>query len=142
MGLRGSNNRRIVIAAVQERIERLLKQITLDIVANLRRAASEGGSPVDTGWLRANWIANIGEAPSGTVGTREQAQAGAVNNAAGEQAIAEVASSYKLERGPIFVSNNVPYVIYVNERGGKVAPKFFIQRAIKEAVDRARRGKL
>jgi hypothetical protein len=136
VGRRGS--RAFVIATIRAQAELLIKQIVLDIVANLRRAASEGGSPVDTGWLRANWVASIGEPFDGTVGTREQAEQGNVDNARSEQSTQEFFTNYGLNDGSGYVSNNVPYVLIRNERGGKVAQKFFVQRAIKEAVDRAR----
>lgn len=136
MGRRGTAA--FVTATLKAQTELLIKQIVLDIVANLRRAAAEGGSPVDTGWLRANWIASIGSPNEGTVGTKEQAEQGNVNNAAGSTAASDFFNNYKLESGTGYVSNNVPYVLLRNERGGKVAQRFFVQRAIKEAVDRAR----
>lgn len=137
MGRRGTAA--FVTATLKAQTELLIKQIVLDIVANLRRAASEGGSPVDTGWLRANWVASIGQPFQGTVGTREQAEQGNVNNAAGSSSASDFFTNYTLSSGNGYVSNNVPYTLLRNERGGKVAQKFFIQRAIKEAVDRARK---
>lgn len=125
---------RVVVTALEGAVERIIRKLTLDIVANLVRAPSEGGTPVDTGWARANWVPRIGEPFRGTAGTREQAEAGSVSLAEQGAGIASVASSYKLEKGRVYISNNVPYILPLNEGSSQQAPAGFVQAAVTKAV--------
>ena len=110
-------------------VNRLMKKITLDIAANLVRAPGEGGTPVDTGWARSNWIPNIGTPVTSPVGSKE-----AVSSAAQTRGLGAVLT-YKFSSGqPLFVSNNVPYILVLNEGSSKQAPAGFVQAAIAEAV--------
>lgn len=124
---------RVVVNSLEEFINQLIKKITLDIVANLKRAAPEGGTPVDTGWARANWIPNIGSPREAPAGTRPELPNSASNSEqqAGE---ARVAASYRFDQGPIHITNNVPYIVYLNEGSSQQAPAGFVQRAIMKAV--------
>lgn len=105
--------------------EQIIKKVALDIVANLVKAASEGGTPVDTGWARANWLVNIGTPFLAPIGTRESVpQAGT--------GVASIAT-YKLGP-PVFISNNVPYITRLNEGSSQQAPRGFVQAAILRAL--------
>lgn len=119
-----------VINQLDSFTERLITKITLDVTANLVEA-----TPVDTGWARANWVAQIGRpfvedlsavTPDGqAAASAGQRQAASLGN---------VASSYRLQRGAVFVSNNVPYIMFLNEGSSQQAPSGFVQRAIAKAV--------
>jgi hypothetical protein len=124
----------VVVQSLTLFVERIIKKIALDITANLVRAPSEGGTPVDTGWARANWIPRIGEPVSGPVGTREQAEAGNVNTAEQGAGVVSVAATYKLEQGKVYVSNAVPYIVNLNEGSSRQAPAGFIQANVEKAV--------
>jgi hypothetical protein len=128
-----SRRLRIVIDALEDFVELLIKKITLDIVANLKRAPSEGGTPVDTGWARANWIPNIGTPKQGVAGQRPDSpnSASTTEQSTGE---AVVATSYKLEQGSVHITNNVPYIVFLNEGSSRQAPRGFVQAAIAKAV--------
>lgn len=126
---------RVVVKSLEGFIDAVMKKLTLDIVANLRTAPTTGyGTPVDTGWARANWIPQIGTPRTATEGTREAAEAGNVSSAGQEAGIASVVTGYKRERGPIYISNNVPYILNLNEGSSKQAPKGFVQNAIAKAI--------
>lgn len=120
---------RVVVTALETFIESIIKKITLDIVANLTAAPSEGGTPVDTGWARANWVPQIGTAPTGTVGSPAN-----VTGAPQHAGAVAVAAGYKLDKGPVFISNNVPYILKLNAGSSQQAPKGFIQAAIAKAI--------
>ncbi len=113
-----------VIEILTEVTERVVKKITLDVTSNLIAT-----TPVDVGWARANWVPAIGQPVDQPVATRES-----VNTAAQQAGILSVASSYKLERGLVFVSNNVRYITRLNEGSSKQAPAGFVQNAIEKAV--------
>lgn len=117
--------------------EQIIKKVAFDIQANLVRAASQGGTPVDTGWARANWLVNVGTpflAPLGeyVAGKKTTVPAGT--------GLANIAT-YKL--GPkVFISNNVPYITRLNEGSSDQAPKGFVQAAILRAVTSLRTVKV
>lgn len=112
-------------------IERLIKKLVLDIVANLQSA--DDGTPVDTGWARANWVPNIGSPLEGTAGTRAAAEAGNLSGDS-ESGKAKVAATYRLSMGKIFVSNNTPYILALDGGSSTQTPKGFIRRGIIKAI--------
>lgn len=118
------NQRKIVIRSLKKFTEDLMKALTLNVTANLRE-----DNPVDTGWSRANWLNAIGRRVSGTVGSKES-----VDVQAQEASIAKVAASYTLDKGVIFISNGVPYIVALNEGSSKQAPAGFVQAGIFRAV--------
>ncbi len=134
-------NVRIVIEALEALTERVVKKITLDIVANLTSAPSEGGTPVDTGWARANWLPVTGGVSRRGSPRPEDAAAGAAALAGQQQQlITAIATGYKLSQGRITITNNVPYIRRLNEGSSRQAPSGFIQTAIAKAVTRDIRG--
>lgn len=134
---------RVVVSSLNGFVELLMKKVALDIVANLSAAPGEGGTPVDTGWARANWVPQIGSPKTSVSGSRAQAEKGLLPSDQ-QTGIAQVATSYKLARGPIHITNNVPYIQRLDQGSSKQAPRGFIRRAIKKAVtvDLARTGGL
>lgn len=132
-----NRNVRIVIEALDGAIEGLVKKVVLDIVANLVSSSDTGyGTPVDTGWARANWVPRIGTPPKGTSGSPES-----VSVAAQSLGIAQVAGGYRLAAGPVFISNNVPYIVFLNEGSSQQAPAGFVQNAVMKAItEDLRRG--
>jgi hypothetical protein len=122
-----------VIAGLNRFVEQIIKKLVLDIVANLQAAPSEGGTPVLTGWARANWVPNIGSALDQTAGTRAQAEAGQLSGASAA-GVAQVVTEYKLARGPVHITNNVPYILKLDAGSSKQAPAGFIRRGIIKAI--------
>ncbi len=124
---------RLVISNLNGFVEKVIKKIVLDIVANLQAAPREGGTPVDTGWARINWVPNIGSALDTTAGTRAQAEAGQLS---GDSAlgVATVASTYKLAMGPVHITNNVPYILTLDGGSSAQAAKGFVRRGIIKAL--------
>lgn len=120
---------RVVLDALEQFTERIIKKLTLDIVANLVAAPGEGGTPVDTGWARANWVPQIGSPRVSPVGSRSSVSTGAQ-----QAGVATVAASYRLSGGKVFISNNVPYITDLNEGTSQQAPAGFIQAAIVKAL--------
>ena len=43
-------------------------------------------------------------------------------------------ASYRLEGGNIFISNNVPYILALNDGTSRQSPAGFVQNAIQKAV--------
>jgi hypothetical protein len=106
--------------------------LALDVQANLQE-----DTPRDTGWARANWVPSIG-APhidvsvEGRKGRRTGAE---VAEAAAEQADAtQSLLGYDIKRGAIFTTNNVPYIIPLNEGHSPQAGAAFVQRSVGRAL--------
>ena len=129
---------RIIIAGMDGFVTRIVKKLVLDIVANLQAAASEGGTPVLTGWARANWIPVIGTASGKSApqpGDHAQTTQAAINlMSQGEAAIAVIATTYRLSMGKVTIANNVPYILKLDAGSSKKAPAGFINRGIVKAL--------
>ncbi|RLE25524.1 MAG: hypothetical protein DRJ50_02790 [Actinobacteria bacterium] len=118
-----------VTKALQDVAGRLVRKISLDVVANLTAAAAEGGTPIDTGWASANWIPSIGKDRTATADGRDVAAANAEMEA-GKAAL----FGYKLGMGTVFISNNVPYVPTLNAGSSPQASAHFVERGIDKAL--------
>lgn len=112
-----------IIAEVEAAASRVVKAIAINVTAELVER-----TPVDTGWASANWVPSVG-APSDVVAGSPDA----VTTTAREDGLAAVAR-YRLEDGPAFVSNNVPYIGRLNEGHSAQAPAGFVQQAVEHAV--------
>jgi len=119
-----------IVKGLEKLTERVVSKITLDITANLIET-----TPIDTGWARANWVPAIGTPYLADLGGPKPSSAG-ISSQATEQAAAtaKVATGYKLSMGKVFVSNNVPYILKLNQGWSSQAPAAFVQRAIHKAV--------
>ena len=102
----------------------LMKRLTVEVTANLIE-----GTPVDTGWARANWVPRIGEPLTEVVSSPESVSAGAQ-----ERGLAEVITQYNINRGSIYISNNVPYIVNLNDGSSLQAPRAFVQTSISRAI--------
>jgi hypothetical protein len=117
-----------IVAALTKAVRQARNDTIVEVTANLREPADEGGTPVDTGWARANWIPTVGAELGGTA-----ENAGDVASAASvqEKGLAEVAGHQG--RDPVFVGNVVPYVNRLNDGWSKQAPSGFVERAVAKA---------
>lgn len=118
---------RRVVVALESTVERVVTRLTLEVTANLVKT-----TPVDTGWARANWVPQIGTPYRPDV--IDNAGDGAVNQRGGVQAagIASIATySYP---GRVFISNNAPYIVRLNEGSSTQAPSGFVQAGIDRAI--------
>lgn len=124
---------RLVISSLEGLVERVIRKLVLDIVANLVRAPGDGGTPVDTGWARANWIPRIGAPLESPAGSRAAAEKGLLPSEQ-QQGIAAVATGYRLSRGAVYITNNVPYIVRLDQGSSKQAPAGFVRRAVAKAI--------
>ena len=117
---------RAVVRGLERVTERIIVKITTDVTANLIE-----DTPVDTGWAQANWVPSIG-APvvKDLAGAERNVQSASSEQSAG---IAEVLG-YRLRRARVFISNNVEYILALNDGHSSQRPAGFVQRAIRKAV--------
>ena len=127
---------RAIVQGLEAATERGIIALSLEVVRELKE-----NNPVDTGWSRANWVPALGSprtTPAGTPPAKGQTVSDTAAQASGEAQLL----SYKLQRGNVFISNNVPYITILNARGavyarnfhGEIADAGFVQRAIADAV--------
>ncbi len=133
----GRNQIRVVVESLEQFVELLVPALALAITAALKRAPSEGGTPVDTGFARANWVPKIGERFQGLAGTRAEAELGQVSTAQQAEGEAELVSGiYDLARGVVHITNNVDYIRQLNAGSSAQAPAAFVQAAIADGIRR------
>lgn len=108
-------------------LQKEVKIIALDINKGLIDK-----TPVDLGWAKANWIPSIGTSFEGPVGSRDSFDTGEQ-----ELGMAAVASQYQLSDGPVFITNNVPYIEALNAGSSDQAPAGFIEAVIDHVVELA-----
>lgn len=111
-----------------ERADRIVRQIALAIDRTLVLA-----TPVDTGRARANWQASLGVPASGTVPAGSRRGSEAV-----QQAEAVIATYQGGPGTAIFLTNNLPYIVPLNNGHSQQAPAGFVERSLAQ-VDRAAR---
>lgn len=90
-------------------------------------------TPVDTGRARSNWLVSLGSgrsnvvdpyAPTNKAGIGESANAqGAISQGSGE--IARAVPSQD-----IYITNNLPYIVPLNQGHSAQAPAMFVEQAI------------
>ena len=118
---------------IEKFTEKLIQRITLSVNGELIKT-----TPVDTGWARANWIPEIGHAYSGTAGSRESAESGSVDSAPQQAGTAKIATTYKLDFGKIFITNNVPYIVDLNDGSSAQAPTGFVQLSVARGIGKVK----
>ncbi len=140
------NQAEAIAKAIDRHVGLVVKKIALDIHANLIDKPENGGTPIDTGYARSNWIPRIGKPFEGTVGQRPvkdynaraiggSGTVGEIDTATQEAGRQEVASGFRIEMGPVTITNNVEYIGHLNDGSSKQAPRGFVQRAILKAVN-------
>jgi len=79
--------------------------LILEIDANLRQSPDRGGTPVLTGHARASWVPSAGEPYAG--------EPTGANNGSHDAGVATLLR-YSLEDGDLWLSNNAPYILFLN----------------------------
>jgi hypothetical protein len=116
---------------LEQALERAMAALAVNITAELIER-----TPVDTGWARSNWVPAIGNVSvSDGPQLSEEARIAAVpgQRSSQQSAIANVAS-YRIQDGPVTISNNVPYIIFLNEGSSAQAPSGFVQAGIAAGI--------
>jgi len=108
--------------------EQKIIQLTLAVTRNL---VTE--TPVDIGWAKANWVPSLGQpflVDLTDVDPEAELSIAEVRRSTGE---AEVIN-FSLNQGPVYITNNVPYIRRLNEGHSQQAPAGFVQIEIVKAV--------
>lgn len=119
-----------VVDALTTFTEDLVRRLATNVTAELQRT-----TPVDTGWARANWIPQLGVPFTGNTEEIDPTPADVAGAAAQQAAGLAAVVGYRLELGAVFISNNVPYILTLNDGSSRQAPSMFVERAIEVAVN-------
>jgi hypothetical protein len=109
--------------------------LALNVNANLR-SSPPLGTPIDTGWASANWVPSVGEPfeDAATIRVKDPTPGQVAMRAAeAEQGINELLS-WRNGEGPLFSTNNVPYIGRLNQGWSGQSPAGFVQAAIEKAI--------
>lgn len=117
---------RLVVRDLNLFVDRSMVRLARRAHANLVAPPSEGGTPVDTGFARSNWIAEVGSPPEAPEGSKESVQATGIQVGL---------TNYTNLRGPIFISNPTLYINRLNEGWSDQAPAGFVQVAVRRAIN-------
>lgn len=124
----------LIIEDLTRFTEKRVAAIGLGVVANLRE-----DTPRDTSWARSNWIGSKGRPAEPLAEPSGRPTAGDVAGARAAQAAGEAAlASYRLDQGSVFATNNVPYIIPLNNGSSKQAGAGFVERGIERAIREGR----
>lgn len=85
-------------------------------------------TPVDTTNARNNWIASVGSDHGRTSGSKENP-----STAGFFQGLREIAA-FQISHGFIWLSNNVHYIVDLNQGYSPQAPPQFVQKAIGKVI--------
>lgn len=97
---------------VADELDKFVERLALRLARTFVREVRDR-NPVDTGHSRANWIATAGSPNSSVYGIRSHLP-GSVDDSRPDAAMRLLESSWKLEAGNIYVTNNVDYVPRLN----------------------------
>lgn len=109
--------------------------LALNVNANLRDSPPEG-TPIDTGWASANWVPTVGEPFTDPAidQVRDPTPAQVAMRASAAEAGINEVLSWRNQDGPIFSTNNVPYIQPLNNGHSSQSPRGFVQAAIEKAI--------
>ncbi len=123
----------IIIADLDRFTQREIIALGMNMAANLQEEPPTG-TPVDTGWARANWIPSVGEPDQTDATKKEPSPADVAAAAQRQQDGTNDVLSWTNDKGPIFVANNVPYIGALDAGHSKQSPSGFVQNALELAV--------
>lgn len=105
----------------------------INIVANLK-SNPPLGTPVDTGWASANWIPSIGS-PVDIDADNKDPQPAEIQSRerVSEKGLNDLLA-WDFQDGPIFFTNNVPYIGALNAGHSSQSPPGFVLNAIERGI--------
>lgn len=125
----------VIVADLERYTQGEVIALALNVNANLR-SNPPLGTPIDVGWASANWVPSVGAPYSdpGIALVKEPTPAQvAARQQVADQGVNEVLS-WRNEDGPIFSTNNTPYIQPLNAGHSQQSPRGFVQIAIEKAI--------
>ncbi|HET6417982.1 MAG TPA: hypothetical protein VFG22_16935 [Polyangiales bacterium] len=129
------NQTRIVVGDLGDSINRVMRRLQLRLYQSLSTP-----TPVDTGFARGGWTPSTGAPDRSGPADQPSDRSAAIQLAKAlfaqrSQESQRLAAAYMRESGPIYVVNNVRYVIYLDQGSSAQAPAHFVEKGIRLAID-------
>ena len=124
------------ISRIGDEMRGVVEAVIKRLVPDLTDALFED-TPKLTSFAANNWVPTIGTPFQGTAGTREQAEEGQLFTTPRLAGKALVESSYKLRNGAagiVYITDNVDYIVDLNDGSSHKAPAAFVQSTIDRAI--------
>lgn len=125
----------IIVAELDQYTRDETIALALNVNANLRDSPPLG-TPIDTGWASANWVPSVGEPYDDPAASQVKEPTVSMISAraqVAERGLNDVLS-WRNEDGAIFSTNNVGYIIPLNNGHSAQSPRGFVQIAIEKAI--------
>lgn len=115
---------------VKKAIGRKQRETAVEMVNNLTL-----NTPVDTGRARANWIVSIGKPSTQILKLESKTGKRAVTRA--KKTIEKFNTNEKDLNGDlIFISNNLPYIVYLDKGTDKMRPFNIVEKSLRATANR------
>lgn len=122
-----------IVAGLEDYTRGEIIALALNVNANLR-SNPPLGTPVDTGWASANWVPSVGEPYNDPSEVKDPTPAQVAARAELAAAGVNELLSWRNGEGPLFSSNNVPYIGALNRGHSAQSPPGFVQAAMEKAI--------
>lgn len=122
------------IEVIMDDLDRFITSEIVGLSFELHAELTES-TPVNLGWARANFVPAIASPWRENLKDAEPSSGAASSKAAKVAAeLARISVSYKVDMGPLYISNNVPYIGRLNDGHSPQAPPGYIETAIERAI--------
>lgn len=113
-------------AAIPKQTNELAKKVVTTIVTDLAYH-----TPVDTSAALSNWVVTKSRKYGGRLPPHFPGELGSTRNASAQETIAaaKIAIEDKKPGQKIFITNNIPYIVDLNNGSSRQAPAGFVERA-------------
>jgi hypothetical protein len=121
-----------VIEAMKREVEETIIEFVTEITALLTEK-----TPFETGHARFNWLPSWGAPIETVAGEVKEGKGGKRRSvgAKGEQKkLLDKILRYRLTDGDVFISNNVPYIVFLNYGTSEQAPRNYVQACVDQGI--------
>ena len=122
------------MSTVIDQLKQFIEEVKEEIGVEVTRQLIDR-TPVDTGWAQSNWIGTLDRPFQTTAGTRKEAEAGRLDTRTAFEGIQSFRRNRIGQR--IWITNNVPYIVLLNQGSSRQAPPMFVETAIANGIRRA-----
>jgi len=117
---------------IRESIKDDVIALALNIHGRLVDNPQRGGTPIKTGWASANWWLSTGTPATANGGKYDPSALLSRESSSGVNDV----FAWTPEKGPIYITNNVPYITRLNNGYSKQAPAGYVDQAVQVELSR------
>lgn len=114
---------------ISDELLNIIKDESIELTKNVTIEIKDL-TPVDTGHAMSNWIPTIGKPNEKIIGSKQD-----VSEVEYKKSMDEL-NGYELNKGNLYLTNNVEYIELLNEGHSSQAPRAFVQIGISRGMDK------